>query len=462
MKIERFEIAGLAQYSYIVSDGGEAVAIDPIRDVDRYVEYLAENNLRLTHILETHIHADFASGSMELARATGAELALSAYDEGERYRYAMPHRRLRDGDSVSVGALRLEAQHTPGHTPEHLSFLLCESGSAVEPTAMFSGDFLFVGSLGRPDLLGEEAKRTLARELYRSVSERIAGLPDGLLIYPGHGAGSLCGSGMGEHPETTLGHERASNPYFRYEEAEFVEQILGSVPLMPDYYPRMKVLNAEGAPPLEGLPGAEPLSCDEVRVLRENGATLVDLRGPEAFAGAHIAGAINIGAGQSLSLWAGWLLDPAKRIVLISHDACANEEARRGLVRVGLDSIAGSLSMPAWIAEGREFRTTRLRSVAGVERDRSGLYVLDVRSQQEWAEAAIPGAHRVVLGELPRRIEEVPREAQVVTVCGSGYRSIIAASLLERAGHRNVSSMAGGMAAWLRQGLAVASWQVNL
>jgi hydroxyacylglutathione hydrolase len=258
---------------------------------------------------------------------------------------------------------------------------------------------------------------------------------------------------------------------------------------MPDYYLRMKVLNAAGAPSLEGLPGAKPLACEKVQALSEEGATLVDLRGPEAFAGAHIAGAINIGAGQSLSLWAGWLLDPAKRIVLVAdyadaeaagddavganavganaagaNAAGANEAARRALVRVGLDRIAGSVAMPAWIAEGREFRTTRLWSVAEVERERGGLYVLDVRSEQEWAPGtipgtmlgSIPGAHHIMLGDLPRRIAEVPREAQVVTVCGSGYRSIIAASLLERAGDRNVGTMAGGMMAWRRRGLAVA------
>lgn len=455
MKIERFEVAGLAQYSYIVSDAGEAIVIDAIRDIDRYVEYLAANNLRLTHILETHIHADFAAGSVELAEATGAQLAFSAYDEGEKYVYAMPHLKLGDGDSLQVGALRIEARHTPGHTPEHLAYLLYdESKSGREPIAMFSGDFIFVGSLGRPDLLGEDAKLQLAHELYRSTQKRISDLPDGLLIYPAHGAGSLCGAGMSERPETSLGYEGLTNPYFLYSEQEFVEKILASVPPMPDYYPRMKVLNAQGSPALHGVPGAKALTVDEVDALKgDAGVVLLDLRGPEAFAGAHIEGAINIGGGQNLSLWAGWLLDAAKKIVLIGDGTGPYEEARRSLVRVGLDNIAGFLGMSAWIADGRDFVQTRLMSVGEVGRRHGELYVLDVRSGQEFSQGAIRGAHHVMLGDLQKKLAEVPRDASVLTVCGSGYRSSIAASILERSGFKDVSSMDGGMMAWMRRSM---------
>ncbi len=202
MKIERFEIPGLAQYSYVISSQGKAAAIDPIRDTDRYTTYLAQQGLTLTHILETHIHADFATESKALADETGAELALSAHDEGEHYRYAMPHRALRNADTVSVGALRLEALHTPGHTPEHLCFILFDTERGeTEPMVLFSGDFLFVGSLGRPDLLGEEAKLGLAHQLFKSLHERLNRLPDSVQVYPGHGAGSLCGAGMSDRAE---------------------------------------------------------------------------------------------------------------------------------------------------------------------------------------------------------------------------------------------------------------------
>lgn len=456
MKVQRFEIEGLAQYSYVVSDGGEAAVIDAIRDIDRYIMYTEASNVKITHILETHIHADFAAGSTALARATGGKLALSAYDEGERYRYAMHHRALRDGDGVQVGSARLQALHTPGHTPEHLSFLLFDdTRSESEPLAMFSGDFLLVGSLGRPDLLGDEAKVGLARDLYRSVRERIATLPDGVEVYPGHGAGSLCGSGMSDRAETTLGYERATNPFFQYGEEEFVEKILGSVPAMPDYYPRMKGLNAAGAPVLHELPGDLAIAADELGSLMDRGeVVLLDLRSPEAFGGAHIAGAINIGSGPSLSLWAGWLIAPECKIVLITHGD-DDEEARRGLVRVGLDGIVGRLrgGMGAWVTAGLPFARTAQATLQEVEQARGRAMVLDVRTDEEREGGSIPGSRHVMLGDLPDAMGELPKDVPVVTVCGTGYRSSIAASLLQRAGFADVSTMHGGMDAWMLNGM---------
>ena len=207
MMIDRFEVPGLAQYSYIISSQGQGIVVDPSRDTDRYLHFLEERGLTLSSIVETHIHADFASGARALAEATGAELALSGYDQGEHYRYGMPHRSLRTGDTLKVGAVRFEVLHTPGHTPEHLSFIAYDTQrSETEPLAIFSGDFLFVGSVGRPDLLGEEAKRGLAHELFQSLHLRLEALPDSVQVYPGHGAGSLCGAGMSERAESTLGY----------------------------------------------------------------------------------------------------------------------------------------------------------------------------------------------------------------------------------------------------------------
>ena len=456
MNIERFEIPGLSQYSYILSDAGLAAVIDPIRDIDRYLDYAQAQGLRITHILETHIHADFASGSVQLAQATGAELAFSAYDRAERFEYAMPHRELADGEGITLGQLRLQALHTPGHTPEHLSFLLFDlARSATEPLAIFSGDFLFVGSLGRPDLLGEDAKVALAHDLFRSVQHRIAHLHDGLLIYPGHGAGSLCGSGMSQLTESTLGYERATNPFFRYAEDEFVARILASVPPMPAYYPRMKQLNADGAPSLAPIPSLSALSLDAVAAHAEQGtAILLDLRRPEAFGGAHIPGAINIGAGQNLSLWAGWLLDSNRDIVLIT-DRADDEDARRSLVRVGLDRLLGFLEggMPAWLGAGRPIARLTQLSAADVERDNGSSHILDVRSDGEWRGGFIPGAQHLMLGDLLQQLRTLPRDRATIVVCGSGYRSSIAASLLANAGFTHLSSLSGGMAAWNGQRL---------
>jgi hydroxyacylglutathione hydrolase len=453
VKIERFEVRGLAQYSYIISDAGSAVVIDPIRDVDRYLTYAKSESLRITHVVETHIHADFAAGSIALVETTGAELALSAYDDGELYRYAMPHRSLADGDSIAIGSLHLQAMHTPGHTPEHLAFLLFDS--TAKPVAMFSGDFLFSGSLGRPDLLGNAAKVGLAHDLYRSV-RKLAQLPDHLVVYPGHGAGSLCGSGIGGHADTTLAIERATNPFFGYDEAQFVEKILASVPPLPTYYPRMKALNAHGAPSLHGLPG-EPLSPSQIEAMRAT-VTLLDVRSAHDFARAHLAGAINIGAGPSLSLWAGWILDPERPIVLISEDGDL-DEAGRSLLRVGLDKIAGHLQhgMAAWIASGRSVSQTAQTSVTAASRELGEAVVIDVRDDNERATGSIPGSLHVPLGNLPQSLSTLPRDKSMRTVCGSGYRSSVAASLLEAAGFKDVSSIDGGMAAWTLSSLPLAS-----
>lgn len=456
MTIDRFEIPGLAQYAYILSSEGYAAIIDPIRDVDPYLHFLQQKKLKLAAILETHIHADFAAGSIALAEATGAELAFSAYDQGEHYQYAMPHRALNNGDSVSFGKVRLEALHTPGHTPEHLSFVLFDTArSATEPMALFSGDFLFVGSLGRPDLLGEEAKLGLAHDLYKSVHERIAPLPDSIAVYPGHGAGSLCGAGMSEQAESTLGYERKTNPLFHLDEETFIKTILESVPPMPLYYPRMKQLNAQGAVSVMSLPGAKAISPSELAAMLEQRQTIIlDLRRPEAFGGAHIPNAINIGAGQNLSLWAGWLLDPNKNIVLVADNG-DSIESRRALVRVGLDNIAGYLEggMPAWIDAGLHFTHTTQLSVHEVQQHTSDALVLDVRSNAEWNAGHIANAQHIMLGDLPARINTLPQTKSIITVCGSGYRSSIAASLIASFSRANVMSMNGGMAAWDHQQL---------
>ncbi|MFQ5460071.1 MAG: MBL fold metallo-hydrolase, partial [Anaerolineae bacterium] len=282
MILRRVVDEGLSQYSYVVAcpGAGEAAVIDPRRDVDTYTGIARDENLRIAHVLETHIHADFASGSRELAAITGAELHLSAYDDGEVYDVAFPHRPMGDGDRLAFGDVVIEAAHTPGHTPEHLSYLVYEISRAADtPALMLSGDFLFVGSLGRPDLLGEEAKDGLARRLYASVQTKLAGLPDGLEVHPGHGAGSMCGAGMGGRGTSTLGFERLANPYLAPQtEDAFLERILASAPPFPPYYRRMKALNAAGPPILGDLPGKQPLTPAEVGSLMTAGHVVVDLR----------------------------------------------------------------------------------------------------------------------------------------------------------------------------------------
>jgi hydroxyacylglutathione hydrolase len=455
MKIERFEVPGLAQYAYVVSDGGEAVVVDAMRDVERYVEYAQREGVRIKAIVETHIHADFAAGSCELSAITGAELAFSAYDEGEQFVYAMPHRKLRDGDAVQVGKAVLRAMHTPGHTPEHLSYLLYEEGRET-PVAIFSGDFLFVGSLGRPDLLGDDAKVGLAHSLYRSV-QGMKALPDALKVYPGHGAGSLCGAGMRDAAETTLGVERAMNPFFHLDEEAFVAEILATVPELPAYYPRMKALNAKGADALELARGAEALSVERVaELVRTKNVSLLDVRSVEAFSEAHVPCSLHIAAGPSFSMWAGWLVDAEKPIVLVT-DGGDDAAVRVALARVGLDEVMGHLDggVAGWAESGLALAATPRRSAEDVERS-VGTLVLDVRNDQERGHGSIPGSVHVMLGDLPGALARLPRDRDVVTVCESGLRASIAASLLECAGFARVSTLAGGMAAWERAELAVA------
>ena len=409
--------------------------------------------MSIKYVTETHIHADFASGAHTLAEQTGAELAVSSYDEGQQYRYSMEHHALRDGDELFFSNTPPTEIYTPGHTPEHLSFVLLDNErSAHEPIAIFTGDFLFVGSLGRPDLLGEEAKQQLAHELYRSLHSRIASLPDGVQVYPGHGAGSLCGSGMSDRAESTLGYERTIQPLFRLNEEDFVREVLDSVPPMPSYYPRMKDLNAKGACSVAHLPEGQALSPAQLSaLLSDHTVTVIDLRRPEAFGGAHIPGAINIGAGQNLSLWAGWIIAPESRLVLVS-DQGDDEASRRALARVGLDRIEGFLQkgMPAWIDAGLDFTRTCQMSTKEVTELRPDTRILDVRNEKEWADGHIAGAIHISLGELPGRTGEIPKDSSIVTVCGSGYRSSVAASLLEAQGFEDVSSMDSGMTAWNR------------
>ncbi|MBI3265131.1 MAG: MBL fold metallo-hydrolase, partial [Acidobacteria bacterium] len=322
MKLHRFDVPGLSHYSYLLESAGAAAVIDPKRDIDTYIEAAAAHDVKIAAVLETHIHADYASGALELARTAGADLLVSGHDVGEVFECRFPHTDMRDGDEVRIGDVRLRALHTPGHTPEHVSFLLFDTiRNPREPLAMFSGDFIFVGSLGRPDLLGEDAKRRLAGELYQSVHARIEALHDGLEIYPAHGAGSMCGAGMSDRPQSTLGYERRSSLLFAPQSKErFIETVLAHVPPFPPYYRRMKRVNSEG-PKMLGLPGDMVLRPTAFQELRGRDAVVIDLRRPEAFGGAHIPGAYNIGSGPNLPVWASWTVPYDRPILLVGDDS---------------------------------------------------------------------------------------------------------------------------------------------
>ena len=475
MLFERFTDDDLSQYSYAVGceREGTMAIVDPRRDVDVYLDLADDRGMEIAHVLETHVHADYASGARELAEATGAEVAVSAYDEGETYEVAFPHRDLREGDAIELGSVRIEALHTPGHTPEHVAFLVYDGSRSSEvPMLALTGDFLFVGSLGRPDLLGEEAKRGLAERLFESVREKLAGLPDGLEVHPAHGAGSMCGSGMSGRPRSILGFERIANPYLDpgLSRDAFVEKILGSAPPFPPYYRRMKRLNAEGPPLLGELPGLDPVPVERFRELVDGDrAVVVDLRDQHAFGGAHVPGAFGIGADGKLSTWAAWVVPYERPILLVAEHEGQVEDAVRRLVRVGLDDVVGFLDggIAAWREEGLpldEIPQVGPRELAARRAEGEEIVVLDVRTDGEWAAGHVEGAVHVMGGrlaeddgdaELDGRLGD--GETPVAVVCGSGYRSTVAASVLARRGFEEVWNVTGGMTAWKAAGLPTVS-----
>jgi hydroxyacylglutathione hydrolase len=460
---ERIEDPGLSQNSFVVgcAQARRVAVVDPRRDVDVYLDYARDQGVEIAHVLETHIHADFASGARELAAATGAPLHLSTYDEGEAYDVEFPHHELASGDSVEIGHIRIEALHTPGHTPEHLAYLIYDGDRSKDiPQVMLSGDFLFVGSLGRPDLLGDEAKEALARRLRQSVREVLPELPAALEVHPGHGAGSMCGAGMSARPFSTLGFERVANPYLDPDLSEdaFVAKILGSAPPFPPYYRRMKSLNSAGPPFLEGLPGMRPIEPAAFRHLADQRHVVVDLRDQLAFGGGHVPGALGIGLRGNLSTWAAWVVPYETPILLVADSPDDVEPAVRALVRVGLDDVRGWLEggIAAWREAGYPIETIPQIDVHELlERRSSGdsLAVLDVRTDGEWTSGHIEGAVHVMGGFLEERLDEVPRGDGLAVVCGSGYRSTVAASVLRRAGFDSVINVTGGMQAWRRAGL---------
>jgi hydroxyacylglutathione hydrolase len=474
MIFETFEDPGLAQYSYAVGcDVAGAVAIvDPRRDVDVYLDFAKNRGLRIVAVLETHIHADFASGTRELGERTGAEVRVSGHDAGERYQVAFPHRDLMHGDAVEIGDVRIVAVHTPGHTPEHLSFLVYDGARSREvPALVLTGDFLFVGSLGRPDLIGEETKRGLAQQLFRSVRQKLAHLPDGLEIHPGHGAGSMCGSGMTARPMSTLGFERIANGYLdpALTEDAFVDRILARVPPFPPYYRRMKDLNSRGAPTLNGLPGMRPIDAARVRDVIEKGAAVIDVRDQLGFGAGHIPGSFGIGAGTNLSTWAAWVAPYDTPLVLIPpggggapplrNDGTEIADVVRALVRVGLDDVQGYLEggIQSWIRAGYSLRQTPQlspRELHDQVQNGRRLQIVDVRTDDEWRAGHVSGAMHLMAGHLAERLDDVRRlQPPLAIMCASGYRSTVAASVLERAGITDVVNITGGMNAWRQAGL---------
>jgi hydroxyacylglutathione hydrolase len=468
MLIRRLYDHQLAQASWLVgcAETGEAIVIDPNRRIERYVDAAAEEGLRVTHVTETHIHADFVSGSRELAERTGAELLLSREGGPDwQYGYADEAKAtlLADGDGFMVGRVRFEARHTPGHTPEHLSFLVTDTATGDAPLGVFTGDFIFVGDVGRPDLLERAAHASgtmeaSARDLYRSLL-RFRLLPDYLQLWPGHGAGSACGKALGELPQTTLGYERLTNWAFAIEdEATFVREVLAGQPEPPRYFAAMKRINRDG--PRRRTPGLPPeLDAAALAALLRSAAVVVDLRPAARFAERHVPGTMSLPDGRSLLNWAGWLLPYDRDIHLLGVERARLADVLESLALIGLDRVAGWLppeAIDGWAAGGGSLASVPQWTPAElVEARRSGngaVQVVDVRWPGEWSEGHIGGAAHVPVPDLAVRLAELPADATLVMHCQGGGRSGIAASIAEAAG-RKVVNLAGGFGAWVAAGL---------
>jgi hydroxyacylglutathione hydrolase len=455
---QRF-VPGLAIASYIVGDekSGEAAVIDPTRDVQEYIDFAQRHDLHIKHIIETHVHADFVCGSRELKAKLNdtATIHCSSYG-GKDWTQPYADQLVQEGDEVEFGNVLLRFQHSPGHTPEHISVLLYDKSRSTEtPWVMFTGDFLFVGDVGRPDLLGEEAKQQLAHELYQSLFQRIADLPDITEIFPAHGSGSLCGKAIGSRRSSTLGYERLYNGALKQKpEEQWVRDLLQDMPLSPPYFKRMKKVNKEG-PAIIGpeRPGLHRWKAKQVHELVSDECIILDTRHKGAFAASHIAGAINIPFGNNLPTWAGWVVPYDRPILLIVEQPSQVEKIITHLLRVGFDDLRGYMEggMDAWETAGLPLVTLSTLSVHelnGKIDQHEKLTVLDVRTESEWNTGHVDGAIHVHGGQLQEHFEEVPRDKPVAVVCGSGYRASIAASFLQRSGYEDVFNVVGGMAAW--------------
>ena len=447
--LQRFFDEGLAQASFLLAcpRTREAIVIDPRRDVDVYVEAARAQDLRISYSFETHVHADFACGSRELG-VIGARTFC-----GPRADLGYPHHQVSDGERLVVGDISLMFMHTPGHTPEHITIL---ADIPDEPTRLFTGDTLFVGAVGRPDLLGEEQTRQLADDLYESLFHKILQLDDAVQVHPGHGSGSLCGAGIKNDPFTLIGQERRFNPMLQYTSKEaFVAAVLADLPDTPPYFPRMKKLNQHGLPLLgltDPYAGPAAISAAATMAATKAGALLIDLRNAATFATAHPAGALNLGYGPKVGYWGGYVLPADPRVILLGTADREIADAARQLLRVGVSRIEGYVDggFDAWQKAGLPVETTRVTNVEGLRdvlRTQAPI-VIDVRTPKEFAAGHIQGAVNIPLGDLGTRSREIPATRTAAVICEAGYRSSLASSVLAHEGVQNLVNVTGGMSAW--------------
>ncbi|MDQ8186800.1 MBL fold metallo-hydrolase [Pelagicoccus sp. SDUM812002] len=459
--IEPVYADGIAQLSYLVGDdsAGVGAVIDPRPDCDIYLELAKEKGLRIIAIYETHIHADFMSGSLALRKRLGGDVPVRVSIESGPD-YSFDYEPTRDGDESLFGELRLVARHTPGHTPEHLSYL-AHHGDEDDPFAVFSGDTLFVESVGRPDLLGDDETNALAKELFESIHGFFAQLPDGTMLYPGHGAGSSCGPDIGDRMYSTIGYEKVHNVYFSLtDEEDFIDKVLGEAPEEPRHYRPMKKLNASAADSRMELGFPKAFSPEQVESLVSDGSfTVLDCRSPIAFSAEHIPRSLNIAAQGEMSVWSGWLLEFDQPLVLVLERDTDLESTLALLWRTAHANVIGYLSggIMNWIMEGKPVSCVKVYDPGALHEALDEVQVLDVRSESEHQAGFIPSSKHIFVPDLEAEAKDsLDPQKPVVTYCASGFRASIAASILKRMGFENVGTLPGSWMAWKSASLPIA------
>jgi hydroxyacylglutathione hydrolase len=450
----------LAQASYFIGcqKAGVAAVIDPKRDVDTYLAIAKENKMKITHVFETHIHADFLAGSRELAALTGADLYLS--DEGgEGWQYEYPHNGLKDGDKIQLGNLTFEVIHTPGHTPESISLLLTDNPASDKPVMLFTGDFVFVGDIGRPDLL-EKAAGVMgtadagALQMFNSI-QKFAALPDYIQVWPGHGAGSACGKALGAIPSTTVGYEKIRNWALRFAEDQkgFTDFLLADQPEPPKYFAMMKKLNKVDRPLLIEVPVQKKLTSSELKDALQKGMKLIDTRNKADFAEGFIPGSYNIQGNNSFATWAGWILSYDEPFILVAADE-EIEDLTRKLMRIGLDNVYGYVnSTDAWTIDGGRLDKANIISFDDARQmiQHNGVQVVDLRGVTEYKAGHIAKAENVFVGNLSRNLDRLSKDKKIIIHCQGGDRAAIGYSILVKHGFKNVYNFSGGINEWENQ-----------
>ena len=455
MYFEQFYLGCLAHASYMFASEGEAVVVDPQRDVEIYLEAAQKHGLRIRHVFETHLHADFVSGHGELAARTGATIYI-----GKAAGASFPHVDVSDGFELRVGKARIDVLETPGHTPESVCLVLTDEERSQQPWAALTGDTLFIGDVGRPDLSKTHPPEQLAGLMHDSLHQKLLTLPDDVLVYPAHGAGSLCGRNMRAERCSTIGTERLTNYALQIGgREEFIRQMTSNLPARPDYFLEDAAINRSGATPLAELPELKPITAVELKALLGSGAVTLDVRPAEQFTAGHVPGSICIPLSRQFASWAGAVLGLSSQLVLLADTAEQVAEAQLRLARVGIEDVAGYLEggVEGWQRAG--FALTQLPQITVQELQQrlrtNGLGVLDVRREGEWNAGHIAGADWHPLDRFRAEMPQIAVEGEVAVHCKSGYRSVIACGLLERAGHRNIINIIGGFDAWEKAQLPV-------